>query len=78
MVEDDDISVEDIVHVWRIVLFHGLVFHRNVLEIAYCIERRIAIETTIIDIVTLDTETSKEVVNGVVAAVFFADRMSDH
>ena len=45
MVEDDDIAEEDIHHVRCIVLLHCGVFHVDILEISYGVERGVAVKS---------------------------------
>ena len=47
MVEDNDISIKDIVNIRCIILIHGFILHIDVLEIANCIECCVSVKTAV-------------------------------
>ena len=62
VIKDDEVAVEDVVDVRRIVLRHGRVLDVDILEVANGVEGRVAIESTEVGALTLDMEAMDEVV----------------
>ena len=64
VVEDDDVFIEDIEHVWSVVLALRLVLDGNLLKVADGIEGGVAVETAVLRGGAADREVGEEVLEG--------------
>ena len=48
MVEDDDVAIEQVVHIGGIVLRLRFILYGNILEVAYSIKRCVSVESAIV------------------------------
>ena len=78
VVKDDDVPIEDIIHVWGIVLLLGLILHGDILEVAHGIERSIAIQSAVRRMFPFHLETIQEVVNDMMRTIVFIQLTTDH
>ena len=75
MVKGDDVLVEDVEHVGRIVLFLRDILDGDVLEVAYGIEGGVSVDPAILFPFPLHGETGQKIVKGMLRAVVVADGM---
>ena len=75
MVENDDVAIEDIIHVGSVVLLHRHILHGNVLEVTHGIECGISVESAEAGRVACDVEVRQELVDGMVRAVLLVHLM---
>ena len=75
MVENDDVAIEDIIHVGSVVLLHRHIFHGNVLEVTHGIECGISVESAEACRFACYIKVRQELVDGVVRAVLLVHLM---
>ena len=72
-IENDDIFIQDIQNVGRIVDALGGIFHSDVLQIAHGVERRVAVESAIVACLAADLERRNKIGNGASARIVGID-----
>ena len=76
MVEYDNVLIQDVKHIGRIVLFLCLVLHGDILEIAHCIERGVAVESAAVCMFARYTDVVDECMDRFVGTIVLIDLMS--
>ena len=78
IMKDNQVFVEDIMHVWCIILFLRTVFHWNLLKIPHRIEGGVTIETAITAVSSFHTDSTDEISQGTVHRIALADGVLLH